>query len=64
MVLLAEVCPRRRQTKECVTAHREGQGEKTLAAVRHDVEHARRPYTKVGRTPTHSIYRNIELGMV
>lgn len=48
IAVLAEECPRRRQTEECVTAFREGQGEKTLAAVRHDVLHTR---THARRTP-------------
>lgn len=45
--MLAEVCPRRRQGKECVTALREGQGEKSLAALRHDAQHVRRPSVRV-----------------
>lgn len=66
MAVLAEVCARRRQTEECVTAFREGQGEKTLAAVRHDVLHERTQdalAAALAEQP-HSIYRNIDLGMV
>lgn len=39
MAVSAEVCPRRRQTKECDGA--DGEGEKTRAAVRHDVTSGR-----------------------
>lgn len=58
-----EVCPRRRQTEECETASREVQVWKTLAALRHDVLHAGRPSARAAEQP-HSIYRNIDLGMV
>lgn len=49
-----------------MTAFKEGQGEKTLAAVRHDVVHARTQdalAADLAEQP-HSIYRNIYLGMV
>lgn len=47
MAVSAEVCPRRRQTEECVTAFRERQDEKTPAAMRHDVMHVGRSSGRV-----------------
>lgn len=65
MSVLAEVCPRSRKTKECVTAFREGLGEeaetqRTMAALRHDVG---RTTSRHAGEPLRSIYRNGDKGM-